>query len=241
MFVLPVCIVASWYYLLLLHVICASGLVFVLNFLEIDDILVLMSEGKKGKNKDKNDDWRLAGRWARWQCRASLLRWAGLQVFVHMGYCNCIYWMEPISADGTEMNIWIYLDWIVHRWLHCNSKDHRALQNVTLVWFELHRCPRRPCTVERAWTPAWWREGLWSWKEWAADSSGHRACETWPNHIKSVGQLAHQFPAMAPWQAHFHCCCICAAGGWTLEAGCDVRIEACTVSTLFLAWCCAFL
>ena len=56
MFVLPVCIVASWYYLLLLHVICASGLVFVLNFLEIDDILVLMSEGKKGKNKDKNDD-----------------------------------------------------------------------------------------------------------------------------------------------------------------------------------------
>ena len=54
--VLPVCIVASWYYLLLLHVICASGLVFVLNFLEIDDILVLMSEGKKGKNKDKNDD-----------------------------------------------------------------------------------------------------------------------------------------------------------------------------------------
>lgn len=40
----------------LLHVICASGLVFVLNFLEIDDILILMSEGKKGKNKDKNDD-----------------------------------------------------------------------------------------------------------------------------------------------------------------------------------------
>ena len=108
MFVLRVCIVPSWYYLLSItpcHLgkwtcFCAE-LSWNWWYIDID------VRGQEGK--EQGQERRLTLGWAMctmtMSCRASLLRWAGLQVFVHMGYCNCIYWMEPISADGTEMNI----------------------------------------------------------------------------------------------------------------------------------------